>query len=282
MKIRLFSILVLLLLVGSVGAADGLLVVSWNIKDLGQSKNAEEIRFIAEQIRHADIVAVQEVVAGDGGAQAVARLADELNRTGARWDYRISDPTDSPPYYTERYAFLWKPHRAKMIGRPYLESRLARRIAREPYVARFRVEGRELLIVNYHSVPWDKKPAAEAQYLDLFPQFYPGTPILYTGDYNLSEQEYVFDRLESRGFQPVLYRQPTTVRRKNGYQTDDYLLHAIDNIFYDRNYFQLLEGGIIDFVPRSGSLKAANRISDHVPVWGAVRWKSGTQVENHE
>lgn len=273
MKIRLFSVLILLLFAVSAGASDGLLVVSWNIQDLGQSKNAEEIRFIAQQIRHADIVAVQEVVAGDGGAQAVARLADELNRMGAQWDYRISDPIDSPPYYTERYAFLWKPHRAKMTGRPYLESRLAERVAREPYVARFRVEGRELLIVNYHSVPWNKKPAAEAQYLELFPQFYPKTPILYTGDYNLSEQDYVFNRLEDRGFQAVLHNQPTTVRRKNGFETNDYLLHAIDNIFYDSRHFILLNSGIIDFIPRSGSLKAANRISDHVPVWGEVRWK---------
>jgi hypothetical protein len=54
-----------------------------------------------------DIIAVQEVVAGYG-VQAVARLSDELNRTGSKWDYIISDPTSSSPYKTERYAFIWK------------------------------------------------------------------------------------------------------------------------------------------------------------------------------
>jgi hypothetical protein len=31
------------------------------------------------------IIAIQEVVAGYGGAQAVAKLADELNRKGSKW-----------------------------------------------------------------------------------------------------------------------------------------------------------------------------------------------------
>jgi hypothetical protein len=33
-----------------------------------------------------------KVVAGYGGAQAVARLTNELNRQGSSWDYVISDP----------------------------------------------------------------------------------------------------------------------------------------------------------------------------------------------
>jgi hypothetical protein len=39
-------------------------------------------------------------------AQAVAKLADELNRK-AKWNYIISDPTVGA-YKTERYAFIWK------------------------------------------------------------------------------------------------------------------------------------------------------------------------------
>jgi hypothetical protein len=44
-------------------------------------------------VRDYDIIAIQEVVAGYGGAQAVAKLADELNRKGSKWNYIISDPT---------------------------------------------------------------------------------------------------------------------------------------------------------------------------------------------
>src|SRR5690349_10412003 len=70
-------------------------ICSWNIRDFGQSKNKEEIEFIANTLKGFDIVTIQEVVAGPEGAKAVARLHDELNRTGAKWDYTISDPTVS-------------------------------------------------------------------------------------------------------------------------------------------------------------------------------------------
>ncbi len=49
-------------------------LISWNIRDFGQSKSDAEIRQIAQILRDADLVALQEVVAGPGGAQAVARL----------------------------------------------------------------------------------------------------------------------------------------------------------------------------------------------------------------
>lgn len=272
-RINIITWMAVFLLAAAVHAQDGLLVFSWNIKDLGQSKNAEEIHFIAEQVRSADILAIQEVVAGDGGAQAVARLADELNRMGAKWDYRISDPTDSPKYSSERYAFLWKTSRATLLGRPALEKRLAGRVAREPYVARFKVEKRELLIVNFHSVPWNKNPEGEVQYLELFPQFYPDIPILFAGDYNLPDDAPVFDRLKQRSFQAVLHNQPTTVRRTNGFENGGYLLHPIDNIFCSTKTIHVRQAGIVDFVQKCASLEEANQISDHVPVWAALVWR---------
>ena len=77
---------------------------------------------MAQTIKSFDIVAIQEVVAGYGGAQAVARLADELNRKGAKWDYSVSNPTSSSAYKTERYAFLWKTATVKLIGKPWRHS----------------------------------------------------------------------------------------------------------------------------------------------------------------
>ena len=39
---------------------------------------------MAKTLQDFDVVAIQEVVAGPGGAQAVANLADALNRSGAK------------------------------------------------------------------------------------------------------------------------------------------------------------------------------------------------------
>ena len=82
-------------------------LLSWNIENLGKSKSDTTINYIANTIQNYDIIAIQEVVAGYGGAQAVARLVDELNRTGSKWDYTIRDPSCSSAYISSRYASLW-------------------------------------------------------------------------------------------------------------------------------------------------------------------------------
>jgi hypothetical protein len=102
----------------------------WNIANFGQSKSDKTIHYIANYLRDYDIIAVQEVVAGYGGA--VARLSDELNRTGSKWDYIISDPTSSSPYKTERYAFIWKTNKLKQIGKAWLEKNTIQKLKESP------------------------------------------------------------------------------------------------------------------------------------------------------
>lgn len=97
------SLLLALLLFSTIEAQTK--VLSWNLENFGKSKTEQTIDYIAKTLKDYDIVAIQEVVAGNGGAQAVARLVDELSRKGTKWDYTISDPTSSSAYKTERYAF---------------------------------------------------------------------------------------------------------------------------------------------------------------------------------
>jgi endonuclease/exonuclease/phosphatase family metal-dependent hydrolase len=115
-------------------------LVSWNIENFGKSKSEVEINFIANTLKNYDIIAIQEVAAGYGGAQAVARLADELNRKGAKWDYTISDPTASSAYKTERYAFIWKTAHLKKMGRAWLEKKYHLEIDREPLLLHFSIQ----------------------------------------------------------------------------------------------------------------------------------------------
>lgn len=99
-------------------------ILSWNLEDFGNSKTDSTIIYIANIIKNYDIVAIQEVVAGQGGAQAVAKLANELNTKGAKWNYSISDPTTGTSYKTERYAFLYKTVTVKLIGKPWFEKKI--------------------------------------------------------------------------------------------------------------------------------------------------------------
>jgi deoxyribonuclease-1-like protein len=113
-------------------------ICSWNLENFGKSKTEATLKFIANTLKDYDIIVIQEVVAGDGGAQAVARLHDELNRKGSKWDYRISDPTVSSSYKTERYAFVWKTSKVALIGKPWLEEKYNLEIDREPFYATFK------------------------------------------------------------------------------------------------------------------------------------------------
>jgi hypothetical protein len=83
--------------------------------------------------------------------QAVARLSDELNRTGSKWDYIISDPTSSSPYKTERY-FIWKTNKLKQIGKAWLEKKYHSEIEREPYLGTFQYQDKQFTVVNFHAI----------------------------------------------------------------------------------------------------------------------------------
>ena len=134
---------------------------SWNIRHMGKSKSAEEIEFMAKTLRNYDVVAIQEVVAGNGGAQAVAQLADELNRTGAKWDYSVSNPTQSSKYSSERYAYLWKTSKVKIVGKAWLDLDCIEDFEREPYFIKFSYKEEHFTLVNIHAVPKSKQPERE-------------------------------------------------------------------------------------------------------------------------
>ena len=68
-------------------------ITSWNLENFGKSKTDSAIEFIANTLKDYDVIAIQEIVAGYGGSQTVAKLSDALNRKGFKWDYTISNPT---------------------------------------------------------------------------------------------------------------------------------------------------------------------------------------------
>lgn len=254
------------------GAGTGVRMVTWNLLNMGRSKNDEEIAFIADVLREYDLVAVQEVSTSPAGAEAVARLVDALERRGADWDYTISDPTVGPG--SERYAFLWKPSRVRLVGRPWLEASLADAIDREPYLARFESGGRRLLVASFHAVPRDKNPQAEITRLDDLHHRYPDDNLLVVGDFNLSQADEAFNDLKAVGYAPVLVGQKTSIRmkpRESGLP-DAHLANEYDNIFYETEVLRAESSGVIDFTGRFPDLQQARTISDHLPVYMHVQW----------
>ena len=250
----------------SISTKDGVTVLTWNLENFGKSKSDDVISSIANTVRGFDIVAIQEVVAGYGGPQAVARLADELNRKGAKWDYRISDPTSGEnSYKRERYAFLWKASKVSIVGRPWLEIQFTNEINREPFFATFKINGKSFTLVNFHAITKNMQPETEIKYFKFLPGEYPDKNLIFNGDFNCPQSHTVFNPLKKMGYKPIFEGQKTTLKKE--YANNEYLASEFDNIFYNPQRVNFINSGVIKFYESFNNLSEARTVSDHIPVW---------------
>ncbi|MCP1996765.1 endonuclease/exonuclease/phosphatase family protein [Flavobacterium sp. HSC-61S13] len=239
-------------------------ISSWNLKNFGKSKSDNQILFIAQTLKDTDIIAIQEVVAGYGGPQAVARLAEELNRTGSKWDYAISDPTDSSLYRSERYAYLWKTNQVKLQGRPFLDHFFKDVIEREPFIIRFKYQQSIFTLINFHAVPKKHQPEREIKYFKHYPKYYKTNHLIVLGDFNCPETHSVFNPLKKLGYQPAFVNQKTSLRQKC--IEDDCLASAYDNFIAHPDYIEIKKSEAVHFYRSFNSLEEARSLSDHLPI----------------
>lgn len=266
--IRSFIVFIVILITNlSISFSQSTSIISWNLHDFGQSKSAETILFIAKTVRSYDIVMIQEVVAKHpGGAQAVGRLAEVLNRMGDKWDYRISDMTSGEnSYKRERYAFIWKTSKVKLVGKPWLEIKYHDVIDREPYFATFSREGKEITLVNFHAITKSKQPETEIKYFKYLPEKYPELNLIFCGDFNCPQDHTVFNPLRKMGYLPALTGQRTSLRQRC--LNDGCLASEFDNVFYNSNVIIKIEAGVIHFYELFNDFEEAKKVSDHVPVY---------------
>ncbi|WP_281336133.1 endonuclease/exonuclease/phosphatase family protein [Flavobacterium eburneipallidum] len=240
-------------------------LLSWNIENLGKSKSDSEIGFIANTLKDYDIIVIQEVVAGDGGVQTVAKLADELNRKGNKWDYAISNPTSSSAYKTERYAFLWKTSKVKKIGNAWLEKKYHLEIDREPFYSTFEYANKTFTVANFHAITKSKQPETEIKFFKFLPAAYPNLNLIFVGDFNCPQSHTVFNPLRKMGYTSVLVNQKTSL--KKGCVAGNCLASEFDNIFYKTTKIKVLNTGVIHFYTNFNTLEQARKISDHIPIW---------------
>ncbi len=251
-------------------------VLTWNIQDLGRSKNNQEIQFIVKILKDYDLIAIQEVVAKDpAGARAVAIIADALNRMGSKWDYSISNPTNSSSNYaSERYAFFWKTSKIRLQKKPSLDKKLASKIEREPYIALFEWKKNKtsFFTVNMHARTYNKHPEMEISNFKYYPKRFKSENIIFLGDFNLNEKHTVWNPLYKMGFISAVKNQPTTLKRKC--VDGNYLNYPIDNIYFNKAYFKQEKAYVINFINECKNLKKARKISDHLPVVSELLFKN--------
>lgn len=271
-KLKITPILFLLLFhLFTLSSVAQLKIASWNIKDMGKSKTSLQIESMAEVLRDYDVVALQEVVAGHGGSQAVAKLADELNRKGTKWSYIISNPTQSSPYSSERYAYLWKPGKVKLMKRPWLDQNYVNQIEREPFMIKFSYQNNSFVLINFHAIPKTKQPEREIKYFKYYPAIYKDEKLVFMGDFNVTASNTVFNPLKKMNYLPAFTNQKTTLRTTC--LSDGCLASAYDNIFYNHEDFEIKTSGIIHFYNAYNNFKEARKLSDHVPIYISLDFK---------
>lgn len=239
-------------------------LVSWNLENFGKSKSDSTIAFIANTLKNFDIIAIQEVVAGYGGTQAVAKLADELNRKGSKWDYTVSNPTFSSSYKSERYAFIWKTATIKQIGKAWLEQNFKVEIDREPYLCTFQYNDKQFTLVNFHAITKNKQPETEIKYFKYFPEKYATLNLLFLGDFNCPQSHTVFNPLKKMGYKSAFLNQKTSL--KKNCVNDNCLASEFDNIWYNNNKINVKNSKVIPFYSNFNVFQNAKKISDHIPI----------------
>jgi endonuclease/exonuclease/phosphatase family metal-dependent hydrolase len=259
------NILSFLILFFTVNSFCQVKILSWNLENFGKSKTESDLNFTAKIIQEYDIIAIQEVVAGYGGAQSIAKLAQILNEKGQKWDYSVSNPTSSSSYKTERYAFLWKTNKVRIQGNTWLEKKYNLDIDREPYFATFKIDRKTITLVNFHAITKSKQPETEIKYFKFLPQEYPNLNLIFVGDFNCPQSHSVFNPLKKMEYFSVFQNQKTTLKQKC--KGDNCLASEFDNILYRTTRIKYINSGVILFYKKFNSLKEARKISDHLPIW---------------
>lgn len=249
---------------GSILAQD-IKLLSWNIRDLGSSKNQEEIQVMAVQIMNYDVIAIQEVVGSDPGVKAMVRLTQRLNDidTVSRWlQYTSLKTTGSG---VERYGYIYKSVVVTIKDAPFLAPMLAETVDREPFICTFEQDTNNFTVVSFHAVPTSKGPETENVQLIKVHEAYPDKNLIFCGDFNQAEDHEAFDNLKSVGFYSALECNLTSLkmkRRDDGTST----YKSYDNFFYEPSAIIIRTSYVINFSTDFGTVKQARYISDHCPI----------------
>jgi endonuclease/exonuclease/phosphatase family metal-dependent hydrolase len=241
-------------------------ICSWNLKDFGVSKSDNEIDFIASILNKYDVISIQEVTTSPGGAQAVAKLVDNLNRRGKSWDYAISDPTSSETgHSSERYAFIWNKKTVARIGKSWLDGFYASKIDREPYFTTFKKDGKEFTIAGFHAKPKAKIPETDIAWFKFLPVAYPTLNLIFCGDFNCPQSNTAFNPLKKLGYTTAFTGQKTSLKMKC--VNNDCLASEYDHFFFDPKKNKLTKSGVEHFYRLFATIDKAREISDHLPIF---------------
>jgi deoxyribonuclease-1-like protein len=219
-------------------------ILSWNIQNLGETKYKRDsvITQITNVIKSskADIVAIQEVITGPYGDSCIIKISKLLN-----YNYTISARTTGDG--AERYAFLYK--KDITLNWSKLDANLQDSLNREPFMASFKYNKKDVVVRQVHLVPTSKNPQQEVE------DMYCYKDGIICGDFNLTCKHLIYIPL-LKSFNSPLCGQGTSLKRDGTVSENNY-----DHFLVDKTY-KIVESKVFIY-PYKGN---RNTLSDHLPI----------------
>ena len=219
-------------------------ILSWNIQNLGETKYKKDsvITQITNVIKSskADIVAIQEVITGPYGDSCIIKISKLLN-----YNYTISARTTGDG--AERYTFLYK--KDITLNWSKLDVNLQDSLNREPFMASFKYNKKDVVVRQVHLVPTSKNPQQEVEDLYCYKDG------IICGDFNLTCKHLIYIPL-LKSFNSPLCGQGTSLKRDGSVSENNY-----DHFLVDKTY-KIVESKVFIY-PYKGN---KNTLSDHLPI----------------
>ena len=243
----------------------------WNIRDLGDSRDAAEIGQIADVIRDLEVVMIGEV----NNPNALRRIAEDLgpNWSWAATDEKIGRTSGSREYY----GYLWDTDYVEMVGGVHVDTDPDDLIDREPAWATFRTydDSLDFTVIGVH-ITWGDRVADRRAEIRALPAVWERVQaataddddLILVGDFNRNLGDVAFDDLMAIDGMFCVNLEPTkgdrlvtVVAGKSSY----------DQIFIDTDHtrewtgeYDVLDFDVTDFDDDDDAAKLA--VSDHRPV----------------
>ncbi len=264
------AIAALTIILCSGAVAADLTVATWNIKRLGHG-NQTSYQALAHIAKHADLIAVQEVMTEDG----VNRLVKALeSATGTSWSSLNSHLVGSRSY-KEMYSFIYNDKTVAYEDGAVVYLDPGDRFIREPFSARFRSKrtGEVFAVATVHILYGkgvsDRLPEIREleSYWQWLEDVYPGTPRMLMGDFNLDPHHQAWAGLRQSAV-PLITEGASTLSSINGLYANLY-----DNVYVSPGTaaakLQVSKAVIVDFPKMLGwdHEKSRAHVSDHAPIF---------------
>jgi len=245
-------------------------IASFNIENYstGKAEKRQVLNTLASILTNFDVTAVQEI--RDQTDDSISKLVGKMNSIGNQDEYAyLISPQVGTDSRKERYAFIYRKSKVRHAGNDYLYEDKGDVFAREPYIAGFRAGNFDFTLVNIHVDP--DEAWIEILYLERVARVVDkatkeDNDVVVIGDLN-ADGSYFSER-HKRGFRgkEFLWCIPDDFDTSLGKESK-----TLDRIVA----FQ--SSTAEDFTGKAGvfrfdemykmSIKEAESISDHYPVW---------------